>query len=54
MAASMLRLAALNGVDLGILFEDQVAAHNAKRRLIRVLENQCPLLPGSIDPARKE
>lgn len=38
--------AALNGVGLGIAFEDQVAEYIAKRRLIRVLEDWCPLFPG--------
>jgi DNA-binding transcriptional LysR family regulator len=39
-------LAALNGVGLGLAFEELVAEHIAKRRLIRVLEDWCPPFPG--------
>jgi len=38
--------AALNGVGLGIAFEEQVAEYIAKRRLVRVLEDWCPPFPG--------
>ncbi|MGB8260180.1 MAG: LysR substrate-binding domain-containing protein [Terracidiphilus sp.] len=38
--------AALNGVGLGLAFEDQIAEHVANRRLIRVLEDWCPPFPG--------
>jgi len=38
--------AALAGVGLGLAFEEQVAEHVAKRRLIRVLEDWSPPFPG--------
>ena len=38
--------AALNGVGLGLAFEEQVAELVMKHRLIRVLEDWCPLFPG--------
>lgn len=41
----MLR-AALDGIGLAFLFEQQVAAHVASGRLIRVLEDWCPSYPG--------
>jgi DNA-binding transcriptional LysR family regulator len=38
--------AALAGVGLCLAFEEQVAEHVAKRRLIRVLEDWTPPFPG--------
>jgi DNA-binding transcriptional LysR family regulator len=38
--------AALSGVGLGLAYEEQVAEHVAKRRLIRVLEDWSPPFPG--------
>jgi DNA-binding transcriptional LysR family regulator len=38
--------AALAGVGLGLAYEDQVAEYIAKRRLIRVLEDWTPPIPG--------
>jgi DNA-binding transcriptional LysR family regulator len=38
--------AALAGVGLGLAYEDQVAKYTAKRRLIRVLEDWTPPIPG--------
>jgi len=38
--------AALAGVGLGLAYEDQVAKYIAKRRLIRVLEDWTPPIPG--------
>jgi DNA-binding transcriptional LysR family regulator len=38
--------AALAGVGLGLAFEEQVAEHIAKRRLVRVLEDWTPPIPG--------
>jgi DNA-binding transcriptional LysR family regulator len=38
--------AAVNGVGLGLAFEEQVAELIMKRRLIRVLQDWCPLHPG--------
>lgn len=38
--------AALAGVGLGLAYEDQVADHVAKRRLVRVLEDWTPPFPG--------
>jgi DNA-binding transcriptional LysR family regulator len=38
--------AALAGVGLGLAYEEQVAAHIAKRRLVRVLEDWTPPIPG--------
>jgi DNA-binding transcriptional LysR family regulator len=38
--------AALNGVGLGLAYEEQVAEYIAKRLLIRVLENWTPPIPG--------
>jgi DNA-binding transcriptional LysR family regulator len=38
--------AAVNGVGLGLAFEEQVAELIMKRRLIRVLEDWCPPFPG--------
>jgi DNA-binding transcriptional LysR family regulator len=38
--------AALSGVGIGLAFEEQVAEHIAKRRLVRVLEDWCPPFPG--------
>jgi DNA-binding transcriptional LysR family regulator len=38
--------AVLAGVGLGLAFEEQIAAHVAKRRLIRVLEDWTPPFPG--------
>jgi DNA-binding transcriptional LysR family regulator len=38
--------AALTGVGIGLAFEEQVAEHIAKRRLIRVLEDWTPPFPG--------
>jgi DNA-binding transcriptional LysR family regulator len=37
--------AAVIGVSLGLAFEEQVAELIMKRRLIRVLEDWCPLFP---------
>ena len=42
--------AAVNGVGLGLAFEEQVAALIMKRRLIRVLEDWCPPFPGFFLP----
>jgi DNA-binding transcriptional LysR family regulator len=42
----MILQAALNGVGLGLGFEQQVEEHIAHRRLIRVLEDWCPPFPG--------
>jgi DNA-binding transcriptional LysR family regulator len=42
----MIVQAALNGVGLGLGFEQQVEEHIAHRRLIRVLEDWCPPFPG--------
>ena len=38
--------AALDGVGVAFTFEEQVASHLAKRRLVRVLEDWCPPFPG--------
>lgn len=38
--------AALDGVGLGLVLEDQVLQYIANRRLIRVLEDWCPPFPG--------
>jgi DNA-binding transcriptional LysR family regulator len=38
--------AALAGVGIGLAYEEQVAEHIAKRRLIRVLEDWTPSIPG--------
>jgi DNA-binding transcriptional LysR family regulator len=38
--------AALAGVGLGLAYEEQVAAYIAKRRLVRVLEDWTPPIPG--------
>jgi len=38
--------AALAGLGLGLAYEEQVAEHLAKRRLIRVLEDWSPPFPG--------
>jgi DNA-binding transcriptional LysR family regulator len=38
--------AVLAGVGLGLAFEEQVAEHVAKRRLVRVLEDWTPPFPG--------
>jgi DNA-binding transcriptional LysR family regulator len=38
--------AALAGVGLGLAYEEQVADHLAKRRLVRVLEDWTPPFPG--------
>jgi DNA-binding transcriptional LysR family regulator len=38
--------AALDGVGLGLAFEAQVAEHISQRRLVRVLEDWCPTIPG--------
>ncbi len=38
--------AALDGVGLGLAFEDQIAEHLNGDRLIRVLEDWCPPFPG--------
>ena len=38
--------AALAGVGIGLAYEEQVADHLAKRRLIRVLEEWSPPFPG--------
>nr|WP_259261120.1 MULTISPECIES: LysR substrate-binding domain-containing protein [Bradyrhizobium] len=38
--------AALAGAGLGLAFEEQVAEHVAKRRLVRVLEDWTPPIPG--------
>jgi DNA-binding transcriptional LysR family regulator len=43
---SLVIRAALAGVGLGLAYEDQVAEHIAKRRLIRVLEDWTPPIPG--------
>lgn len=43
---NMVIQAALNGVGLGMAFEDSVAEHIRQRRLIRVLEDWCPPFPG--------
>jgi len=37
---------AIDGVGLGIAFEEQITNHVAERRLIRVLEDWCPPRPG--------
>jgi len=38
--------ATIAGVGLGLAFEEQVAEYVAKRRLIRVLEDWTPPIPG--------
>jgi len=38
--------AALAGVGLGLAYEEQVAEYVAKRRLVRVLEDWTPPIPG--------
>ncbi|MGY4484354.1 DNA-binding transcriptional LysR family regulator [Bradyrhizobium sp. LM3.2] len=38
--------AALAGVGVGLAYEDQVAEYVAKRRLVRVLEDWTPPIPG--------
>jgi DNA-binding transcriptional LysR family regulator len=38
--------AALSGAGLGLAYEEQVAQHVAEQRLIRVLENWTPPIPG--------
>lgn len=38
--------AALAGAGLGLAYEEQIAAHVAEHRLIRVLENWTPPIPG--------
>jgi DNA-binding transcriptional LysR family regulator len=38
--------AALAGIGLGLAYEEQVAEHVAKRRLIRVLQDWTPPIPG--------
>jgi DNA-binding transcriptional LysR family regulator len=38
--------AALDGVGIAFTFEEQVASHLAKGRLVRVLEDWCPPFPG--------
>ena len=38
--------AALAGAGLGLAYEEQVAEYVAKRRLIRVLEDWMPPIPG--------
>jgi len=38
--------AALDGVGIVFAFEEQVAPHLARRRLVRVLEDWCPPFPG--------
>lgn len=38
--------AALAGAGLGLAYEEQIAEHVAKRRLIRVLEDWLPPFPG--------
>ena len=38
--------AALAGVGIGLAYEEQVAGHIAKRRLVRVLEDWTPPIPG--------
>lgn len=38
--------AVLNGVGLGMALEDSVVQHIAERRLIKVLDDWCPLFPG--------
>jgi len=38
--------AALDGVGIAFAFQDQVASHLAKGRLVRVLEDWCPPFPG--------
>jgi DNA-binding transcriptional LysR family regulator len=43
---SLVIRAALAGVGLGLAYEEQVAEHVAKRRLIRVLEDWLPSFPG--------
>jgi DNA-binding transcriptional LysR family regulator len=42
----MIAQAALAGFGLGFVMEDQVAAHIAAGRLVRVLEDWCPTFPG--------
>lgn len=44
--ADMIAMAALDGVGLAYLFEDQVSGHLASGRLVRVLEDWCPASPG--------
>ena len=36
---------ALDGVGIAYAFEEQVASHLAKKRLVRVLEDWCPPFP---------
>lgn len=43
---SLVIQAALTGVGIGLAYEEQVAEHIARRRLIRVLEDWCPPFPG--------
>jgi DNA-binding transcriptional LysR family regulator len=38
--------AALDGVGVGLAYEEQVAGYIAKRRLVRVLEDWTPPIPG--------
>ena len=38
--------AALAGLGLGLAYEEQVAGHIAERRLVRVLEDWTPPIPG--------
>jgi len=42
----MRREAALRGLGLAYIPEDQVASHVEKGELVRVLEDWCPLFPG--------
>jgi DNA-binding transcriptional LysR family regulator len=44
--SSMTVQAAIDGVGLAFAFEEHVAVHVAKCRLIRVLEDWCPPFPG--------
>jgi DNA-binding transcriptional LysR family regulator len=43
---NMIIQAALNGVGIGVAFEDQVTKQVANKHLIRVLEDWCPPFPG--------
>jgi DNA-binding transcriptional LysR family regulator len=44
--ASLIHLAALAGLGLAYLPEEQVQSHLADRRLVRVLEDWCPPFSG--------
>jgi len=43
---TMMRQAALDGLGLTLLPDDQVADHMASGRLVSILEDWCPIMPG--------